>query len=87
MPLAQQLDAKPQPGLAAVESVVLPALAVAAAQVNGASAIPAAGPAGESTSGMDKCVALIYFFFVMIQSDFLFYFLNLRFQENFSSFK
>ncbi|XP_014331447.1 RNA-binding protein 5 isoform X3 [Xiphophorus maculatus] len=51
LPLAQQLDAKPQPGLAAVESVALPALAVAAAQVNGASAIPAAGPAGESTSG------------------------------------
>ncbi|XP_032404229.1 LOW QUALITY PROTEIN: RNA-binding protein 5 [Xiphophorus hellerii] len=44
LPLVQQLDAKPQPGLAAVESVALPALAVAAAQVNGASAIPAAGP-------------------------------------------
>ncbi|XP_008406939.1 RNA-binding protein 5 isoform X1 [Poecilia reticulata] len=51
LPLAQQLDAKPQPGLAAVESVALPALAVAAAQVNGASAIPAAGPAAESASG------------------------------------
>ncbi|XP_014879653.1 RNA-binding protein 5 isoform X2 [Poecilia latipinna] len=51
LPLAQQLEAKPQPGLAAVESVALPALAVAAAQVNGASAVPAAGPAAESTSG------------------------------------
>ncbi|XP_014852464.1 PREDICTED: RNA-binding protein 5 isoform X2 [Poecilia mexicana] len=51
LPLAQQLEAKPQPGLAAVESVALPALAVAAAQVNGASAVPAAGPAAGSTSG------------------------------------
>ncbi|XP_054882401.1 RNA-binding protein 5 isoform X3 [Poeciliopsis prolifica] len=51
LPLAQQLDTKPQPGLAAVESVALPALAGAAAQVNGASAIPAAGPAAEPTSG------------------------------------
>ncbi|XP_043977219.1 RNA-binding protein 5 isoform X1 [Gambusia affinis] len=51
LPLAQQLDAKSQPGLAAIESVALPALAVAAAQVNGAGAIPAAGLAAESTTG------------------------------------
>ncbi|KAM4740954.1 RNA-binding protein 5 isoform 3-T3 [Anableps anableps] len=51
LPLAQQLDAKPQAGLAAVESVALPALAVAAAPVNGASAIPASGQMAETTSG------------------------------------
>ncbi|MEQ2313748.1 hypothetical protein AMECASPLE_005218 [Ameca splendens] len=50
LPLAQQLDVKPQAGLAAVDSVA--ALAVAAASVSGACAVPASGQMAESTSGV-----------------------------------
>ncbi|XP_015248118.1 PREDICTED: RNA-binding protein 5 isoform X1 [Cyprinodon variegatus] len=47
---AVQLDGKAQVGLAAVESVAVPALAGAAASVCGTSAIPASGTSLETTS-------------------------------------